>query len=268
MLKKDVVMSWCTKIMNNKELLCGFFISRKCIGYIDNNTYDDPKIHLMATQEYYNQLITQKEEIFIPMLQQEPQTENKKIETLLRYGQYKNFYYRTHKLDLSHLTPIGHQIHIVDQIIQLYNEKGRATIFIDGISHAGKSSIGYLVAKRLNGKYCHTFNPTDPGDQLNILVLDADLDEYPLIIVLEEVDTLITNIHNQNIVYNKEIPILVHNKSTWSSFLDDMFIYRKVILIMTSNTSKKELDNLDTAYLREGRVHEYYSMPTKLDIVE
>ncbi len=268
LLKKDILISWCTKITNGKELLCGFFIGRKCIGYIENSNYDDPKIHLMTSVDYYKNLFTQKEDIFIPMLQSVEKQETNKIETMLRYGQYKNFYYRTHKLDVSHLTPLGDQIHIVDQIIQLYNEKGQATIFIDGVSHAGKSSIGYLVAKKLGGKYCHTFNPTDPGDQLNVLVLDADLDDKPLIIVLEEIDNLIGNIHKQNIHYNKEIPTLVHNKSTWTSFLDDMFIYRKVILIMTSNTSKKVIDNMDIAYLRQGRIHTYFSMPNKIKLYE
>jgi hypothetical protein len=99
-----------------------------------------------------------------------------------------------------------------------------------------------------------------------MLVLDADMDDTPLVVVLEEVDILIHNIHKQEVFHNKEIPTAVHNKTTWTSFLDDMFIYRKVILIMTSNTSKKELDQLDDAYLREGRVHASFNMPNLLPV--
>jgi len=266
LLSKDVI-AWSTKIMHGKEINTGMFIGRNCVGYIDNMTYEDPKIHIITHYAYYKKITEHKEESIIsPVLMLETKPEKNKIEMLVRTGIYKNFFYRTYRLDLTHLTPLGDQIPIIDQIVKLYQEKGRATIFIDGISHAGKSSIGYLVAKQLGGKYCHSFNPTDPGDQISMLVLDADMDDTPLVVVLEEVDILIHNIHNQQLFHNKEIPTAVHNKTTWTSFLDDMFIYRKVILIMTSNTYKKELDQLDVAYLREGRVHACFNMPNLLPI--
>ena len=266
MLSKDV-FAWCTKIVNSKEIKSGFFIGKKCIGYIDNMGYDDPKIHIITYFEYYKQITEHKHEFISPIAHSiETKKETNKIDILVRTGIYKNFFYRTYKLDLTHLIPIGEQIPIIDQIINLYQEKGRATVFIEGVSHAGKSSIGYLVAKKLGGKYCHSFNPTDPGDQLSMLVLDADMDDTPLIIVLEEVDILLQNIHNQTVLHNKEIPTLVRNKTTWTSFLDDMFIYRKVILIMTSNTSKSEIDKLDISYLRQGRVHETFVMPNVLPV--
>ena len=267
LLSKDVA-GCCTKIIHGKEVNSGIFIGRNCIGFIDNIGYDDPKIHIITNFSYYKKITEPKEETIIsPILHVlETKEETNKIEMLVRTGTYKNFFYRTYRLDLTHLTPIGDQISIIDQIVQMYQEKGRATIFIDGVSHAGKSSIGYLVAKKLGGKYCHSFNPTDPGDQISMLVLDADMDDNPLIVVLEEVDILLNNIHNQRVFHNKEIPISVYNKTTWTSFLDDMFIYRKVILIMTSNTSKTEIDKLDNAYLRQGRVHASFVMPHVLPV--
>jgi hypothetical protein len=262
------ILSFCTKVAHGKEIKSGFFVNKKCIGYIDNMTYEDPKIYIITHSDYYKKITEHKEETMMsPVIftLQNP-VETTKIEMLIRSGIYKNFYYRTHRLDVLHLTPLGDQISIIEKIVQLYNEKCRATIFIDGVSHAGKSSIGYLVAKQLGGKYCHTFNPTDPGDQMSMLVLDAEIDDKPLVVVLEEVDIMIQNIHTQNLFHNKEIPTAVHNKTTWTSFLDDMFIYRKVILIMTSNTSKKEIDQMDVAYLREGRVHASFTMPNVLPV--
>jgi hypothetical protein len=41
----------------------------------------------------------------------------------------------------------------------------------------------------LNTSYCHTFNPTEPGDYLSNLMVDASDD--PIVIVVEEVDVLI-----------------------------------------------------------------------------
>jgi hypothetical protein len=266
-LSKEI-LSFCTKVVHGKEIKSGFFVSKKCIGYIDNMSYEDPKIYIITQTDYYKKITEHKEECIMAPVDYSFETpvETTKIEMLIRSGIYKNFFYRTYRLDVMHLTPMGDQISIIEKIVQLYNEKCRATIFIDGVSRAGKSSIGYLVAKQLGGKYCHSFNPSDPGDQMSMLVLDAEIDDKPLVVVLEEVDIMIQNIHTQTIFHNKEIPTAVHNKTTWTSFLDDMFIYRKVILIMTSNTPKKEIDELDIAYLREGRVHRSFTMPNVLSV--
>ena len=61
-----------------------------------------------------------------------------------------------------------------------------------------------------------------------------------------------------------DIPTAVYNKSTWSNFLDDMIFYKNVILVLTSNTSKETIDSLDQAYLRKGRINEYYTMNVSL----
>jgi len=267
-LGKEVI-TFSSKISHGKQQLTGCFIGRKCIGYIDNYSYDDTKIYILASPAFYDKLVENIDSTIV-MIQELvlPKNENTKVEVFLRSGAYKNIYYRSQRLDLSHLNAIDDQIHIVEDIINIYKKQGRATVFIDGVSHAGKSSIGYIVAKQLGGKYCHTFNPTDPGDQLNILVSDANLEDSPLIIVLEEVDVMLDNIHNNAIKQNREIPTIVHNKSTWTSFLDDMFFYRKIILIMTSNKLKTDIDKMDISYLRKGRIHANYTMPNKLNLYD
>ena len=37
-----------------------------------------------------------------------------------------------------------------------------------------------LLAKELNGSYCHTFNPTEPGDCLSNLMVDIRVDDDPV----------------------------------------------------------------------------------------
>jgi hypothetical protein len=37
---------------------------------------------------------------------------------------------------------------------------------------------------------------------------------------------------------------------------------------MTSNKSKTEIDKMDIAYLRKGRIHANYSMPHQLNLYE
>ena len=99
----------------------------------------------------------------------------------------------------------------------------------------------------------------DYGELINSIA-----EELPTIIVLEEIDTLIRNIHEGNIERHKNITTLIHNKSTYNTFMDDMILYRNVIIIMTSNEDKSSIDAIDPCYLRSGRIQGNYSMPEAL----
>ena len=79
-------------------------------------------------------------------------------------------------------------------------------------------------------------------------------------IVIEEVNTLIHSIHEGNIQRHKNITTLIYNKSTYNTFMDDLILYRNVIIIMTSNEDKSTIDALDPCYLRAGRIQWNYSM--------
>ena len=182
-----------------------------------------------------------------------------------REGSYTNLFYSSIDLDLQGLDPIGKQKEIVDDICKKYKRTSRGVFFIHGISGAGKSTIGLLVAKQLKGTFCHTFNPTEPGDNLHSLLrATSPSEELPTIIVLEEINTLIRNIHEGNIERHKNITTLIHNKSTYNTFMDDMILYRNVIIIMTSNEDKSSIDAIDPCYLRSGRIQGNYSMPEAL----
>jgi DNA replication protein DnaC len=170
------------------------------------------------------------------------------------------------RLDLSHINPIGDQQYVIDSIKTFYNKNERASIFIHGITGAGKSTIGYLLAKELNATYCHTFNPTEPGDCLSNLMVDIRTQDDPVVIVIEEIDVLIKKI-DEGIEKNGDIPIEIHNKTTWNNFMDDLIFY-KIILIFTSNTSKEDLDKIDSSYLRKGRIDEYYYMDKAINKIE
>jgi hypothetical protein len=192
-----------------------------------------------------------------------PVETQQKISVYHRAGSYKNFYYRSLNLDVSHINPLGDQVAIVDDIVRLYKARGRATVFIHGVSCAGKSSIGYLVAKAIRGHYCHTFNPTEPGDQFPLMIyelLHGDTDT-PAVVVLEEANEMIRAVHTKTTLQVPEVPTSVRDKGTWVTMLDDMILYKNVVVILTSNESKEAIDKLDVAYLRAGRIHCTYDMP-------
>lgn len=275
------------KHVNGKEMPSGYFFCKNYLGYIDNTSKynEDDVIYLVTKQEVYKKLVEVKyiknafaedqnpdnvddaqNEILDKKNAKFPISEEScKIVVYVRKGQYKNFYYTSMKLDLSHINPIGEQEPIVENIIDIYNKKKRATVFIHGTTMSGKSTIGFLLAKKLKGYYCRTFNPTDPGDNfMNMMDSILDDDDTPVIIVLEEVDVIIKAIHNKILCVNKEVPTSVKDKSSWNTFLDDMIFYKNVILVLTSNTPKKELDTLDEAYLNSCRVNKEYNMMNQI----
>lgn len=243
---------------NGKNNPSGFFIGKKYYGYIDID--DGTTITMYTKESTYTELIEQDIQDIDKPKRVEIKPTNK-INVYIRKGTYRNLYYSNILLDLSHIHPIGQQQTVIDSIKTIYNKNGRASIFINGVTGAGKSTIGYLLAKELNASYCHTFNPTDPGDFLSNLMVDASDD--PIVIVVEEVDILIKKI-DKGIDRNGEIPTEIYNKTTWNNFMDDLIFY-KVIIIFTSNTPKKELDKIDQSYLRKGRIDDYYYMDTPIE---
>jgi hypothetical protein len=242
---------------NGRNQPSGFFIGKKYYGYIETKEGSHgPTIILYTKEDTYNTLMEHEEKKEV--VEYKPPIVKNKINIFIRKGTYKNLYYNPIRLDLSHIHPIGEQRSVIDSIKTIFNKNGNASLFIHGVAGAGKSTIGYLLAKELNGSYCHTFNPTEPGDCLSNLMVDLRVDDEPVIIVIEEVDIMIQKI-DKGLDKNNEIPIEIYNKTTWNNFMDDLIFY-KIILIFTSNTSKQDIDKIDPSYLRQGRIDEYYYM--------
>ena len=249
---------------------CGTFIGWNCCGYY---TIGDPSdglsssasIHIITTRTFFDRL-TANDEIVLNSMNTNP-VKKDSITLYGREGPYTLVYYSRRTLDVTTLTPQGDQSKIVSDIVSIFSKKNRATVFIHGVCGAGKSTIGLLLAKQLNGSFCHTFNPTMPGDLLHNLVRSSDIhdnDEKPIVVVIEEVNTLIRQIHANEVVLHKNVQTSVYNKSTYNTFMDDMILYKNVILILTSNESLEDISALDPCYLRRGRVDGWYSMMNEL----
>jgi hypothetical protein len=250
-----------TKNVNGKKNQDGYFWCKYAVGFID---IQQDYIYIITRPSFYDKLTVVEERKDIAPCP--PMTDTSKIDVYIRKGSYKALYYSRFSIDIGHIHPIGSQKEIVEDIIAVYNKQQRATVFIHGITGAGKSTLGYLIAKYTSGVYCHSFNPTDPGDALTSLIMDIGPRDTPIIIVLEETDIIINAVHKETITKHVEMPTQIYNKSSWSTFLDDMIFYKGIILILTSNTSKEKIDKLDTSYLREGRIHKTYSMTTPISL--
>jgi hypothetical protein len=254
----------------------GTFISPTCIGFYKYSGLRDAgtgEVQMLTTKSMFTKMVESDKiaSVFVSAKLNESVESTECIEESCplqiysRVGEYTNLYYSALRLDVQGLEPKGQQKEIVEDICQMYKEKKRGVFFIHGISGAGKSTIGLLVAKQLKGTFCHTFNPTDPGDTLHLLLRDSEpCEELPTVIVLEEINTLIRNINEGLVQKHKNITTQIHNKSTYNTFFDDLIMYKHVIIIMTSNEDKPAIDALDPCYLRQGRIHANYSMPEAL----
>jgi len=272
LLNKETLSS-CVTIFRTRKVSAGFFVNSKSVGYINAAEcygLNDLKITILTTPNYFDYL-TKRQEVTIRgenEIKEIVKSESNSIYIYNRYGEYSNFGYSRLLVNLKNLEPLLCQEPIVDEIVAQYKRKEQLVVFIDGIPCSGKSSIGYLLAKEIGASFCHTFNPTVPGDNFPNLITqireNGNTNQSPIVVVLEEVDIMLYNIHNNRLIENPKVSTSVKDKSSWSSFLDDMFIYQNIILIMTSNKTKSEIDAMDSAYLRRGRVNLYFTMNTPI----
>ncbi len=259
-----------TMVRGQTEIPYHLALSFRAVAYVDpSDWHDQTKIWLMCTKSFYKDFTREEEtdpfakrvpliEVVVDIKPSLPTT----IEVYHREGDYSNLVYRKTKLEVSTLEPLQQQADILYRIKRIYEQKRRATIFLNGSPGTGKSSIGYLLAKHLNGSFCHSFNPTEPGDTVSCLIGSAQYSscETPIVIVLEEANMMIRKIHKGEVVRSPKVPTSVYDKTTWSNFLDDMSLYKQVVLILTSNEPKEAIDALDPAYLRRGRVDATFTM--------
>lgn len=246
----------------------GYFMNWKCVGYynyVDMGENSVSEIKILTTSSYFQKLF-EIEKPSVSFNSVSPTTQTTQTLTMFcRSGSYTCGYYNRMSVDINNLKPIGQQIDVADDICEVFYKKRRGVFFIHGISGAGKSTIGFLVANKINGTFCHTFNPTDPGDTLTSVLRDTlPSDETPTIILVEEVNNLIHAVHDGTIQKHKNVTTCIHNKSTYNTFMDDLIFYRNVLIIFTSNEDKESIDALDPCYLRTGRVDGYYSMMEKI----
>jgi hypothetical protein len=261
-----------TSFQHGKVYPAGSFIGWGCFGYYSMGDRTDgisSSIHILTTRPLFDRLVANDEIILsAPNATSHVVKEKETITLYGRTGNYMSIYYTRRTLEVSDLVARGDQIRILSDITSIFEKKGRATVFLHGICGAGKSTIGLLLAKELKGSFCHTFNPTNPGDSLHNLVREAEVEydeKKPLVIVIEEVNTLIRQVHANEITLHKNVQTSVYNKSTYNTFMDDMALYKNVVLILTSNESVEEVNAIDPCYLRTGRVDAWYSMMNEID---
>jgi hypothetical protein len=244
-----------------KKTISGWIWNKNLAGYIEYDPYGEVKtLSLLTSSSYFDSLIKPSEEITVVNPKKD---ETRRVFVFYRYGSYEHFGYSRTMINVA-LVPTISQSILVSDIAKFYRKNKRCSVFIEGPPCSGKSSIGYLLAKEIDGSFCNTFNPTDPGDTINRTITSINdwiRDENdPIIILIDEIDVFLKKIHTNQISINHKTPTSVTDKQTWSKFMDNNQFFKNLIIIFTSNTPKTDIDALDSSYLRRGRIDLSYKL--------
>ena len=252
---KEKVMLLSSKIKHSSikkdnQKPSGIFVYYCYIGIFVEKE-NSSEIYLLTSTKKYEELVKKEKD----------EKEEKKEEITL-YERTGNFCWLEYSKRIFNVTKYNvreNQNPIINNIINLYNNKKFCTAFIYGLPGTGKSMIGILLAKALKGSLVRTFNPSEPGDSIISLYNEVSPSEdNPLIIVFDEADIMIDKIHNNKIIQHQSIAIQIQDKTSWNRFFDDidLGLYPNIILILTSNISIDDIGiKYEDSYLRGNRVN-------------
>jgi len=185
--------------------------------------------------------------------------EKKTFDYYWRSGNYNNIYYSKRTMVLENQYN-SQQYSLSRKIIEYYNKHNNVVSYIYGNIGLGKTFMAYLLCNEINGMLCDSFNPCEPGDYIQDIYSHVNPTcENPFVLILDEVDILLKNIHCNKIEKHKNIPTQIYNKNTWNNFLDkiELGLYPYMLVLLCSNKNKEYIDNMDHSYLRKGRVNVY-----------
>jgi SpoVK/Ycf46/Vps4 family AAA+-type ATPase len=248
----------------------GWIIGKYYIGYLIKTlaNYGEEKKELLifCSRKYFEQKM--KEIDSMNDDEKQPDAPEYKIKLWDRHGSYYHLEYSKRTFDVSGFEPRKDQSEVIEEILQFYNKNKYCVVLLHGEKGSGKSMIPLLLAKKITSKdqetnFCDTFKPTDPGDQFVSLYNTIEPSkETPLIVVLEEFDIIINNIHYNKIERHKYTPSNISDKSSWNQFFDrfDRKYFPWVILVLTSNTPPEMINMLDPSYIRDGRINKTFKI--------
>ena len=190
-------------------------------------------------------------------------TNDNSIEYYIQYGNYQFIRYTSRTININQSFNVNQKI-IAETIIDTYNTKQNVCSYIHGDVGKGKTMLCYILTKELNGSICDTFTPSKPGSYFEDLYTSiAPSKEEPFILLLDEIDIMLQQVHEQKITQHKNISTQIYDKSTWNHFFDSIErgMYPYLIVILCSNISYDTVNKkYDYSYLRKGRINHVFKL--------
>jgi len=256
---------WCSHITDNNKgygYSVGYWYILSLNRTISNSDGDTFTAWIFSTESSYENLTKDFEEKkYININKIEDKTT---INIIDRLGSYWNVYFKKRTIKIPEIKPYYNQQIIINEIIDHQKEKKHTVVLLHGESGKGKSMIGLLLASQLNGNYCDSLAPWQPGDTIASLYAEAEVsEESPLILALEEIDIPILKIHEGiKPLKGVPMPIPVCDKSSWNTLMThiERGMYPHLIIILTTNQDPKFFNDLDESYFRTGRVNKIFKV--------
>jgi len=237
----------------------GFILGKKFIGFINKNNslhslHSSEKIlYIWINETIFKNICIHNNDI----------EEEHPIHYWYREGSYWSLQYK--KRILTHdMLPNELQEKTINDISLYYRKNHKGVFFIHGEPGKGKSTLLRMLGNHYKCHICNTLKITDPNDTLEYLYRQVEpTQSKPLILLFDEIDSLIHSVHKNEIQKHKHFPIEVYNKTTYNTFFDNISdgLYPYIIVLLTSNKTKEEIDKeTHPCYLRKGRVNEYFHL--------
>ena len=253
----------------------GWIIGWPFAGYIYSSGYDDRTLYIFTLRSFFVKKMKEIDSINQSQNQSQNQShdkiqnKNQIINIYERYGCFDGFSYSQRDFNIDYFEPRPNQKEIVDNIVSFYEKNANSVAILHGERGTGKSMIPLLIAKALSKNvdkeemvnFCDTFSPIDPGDQFSRLYNKiSPTKNSPLVVLLEEFDVIVQQIHYNKIERHLKSPIMIHDKASWNQFFDrfDRKYYPWTILVLTSNVAPDIINSLDPSYIREGRINQIF----------
>ena len=265
-IRKRILYS---SLKNNKEP-AGLCLGKWFITYFSEimiNETPTQIAYMISSSDFINDIMEDKRDDIDNNDTNDNINGKKGITLYNREGSFWNFRYESRIIYPKKMIERPCQADIIDIIID--HPDSFCSIIISGKPGNGKSTIGTLLAQRLimlksidKVNFVDSWYPTDPGDTFeNLYTKISPTKTEPLIVMLEEVDGMISNIHHNKIVRHKNIPIPMICKKDWNSFFDKFSNgrYPNTYIICTTNQPFSFFDLMDTSYLRDNRINIKYT---------
>eukprot|EP00983_Pelagomonas_calceolata_P041883 1138245-Pelagomonas_calceolata.AAC.6 len=136
---------------------------------------------------------------------------------------------------------------------------------ISGPPGCGKSISSRVFAHKVDGILCPYYNPTKPRVNMDDIIDSTQFSrDNPLTIVMDEFDQCLEKFVHPNPSMERNI-VELSTKSDWTNLFDFFQFHPDIVLIMITNRSYAELDEMDKthfqgALLRPGRITDRFLM--------